>query len=141
MVGYLDSSVLLQHILLGDAGIKQVLACDRIISSELLEIECRRVLHRYRMQGNLDDSRYIKALERLENVIAGVSILILSSKVKKRASEAFPIIIKTLDALHLASALMFQAAYPAEYLLIFSYDAGMNRCTRALGLTAPFSVE
>jgi hypothetical protein len=48
MVGYLDSSVLLRHILLGDAGIKQVLACDRIISSELLEIECHRVLHRYR---------------------------------------------------------------------------------------------
>jgi len=141
MVGYLDSSVLLQHILLGDAGIKQVLACDRVISSELLEIECRRVLHRYRMQGNLDDSSYIEALERLEKVITGVSILILSSKVKKRASEAFPIIIKTLDALHLASALMFQAARPAESLLIFSYDAGMNRCTRALGLTAPFSVE
>ena len=141
MVGYLDSSVLLQHILLGDAGIKQVLACDRVISSELLEIECRRVLHRYRMQGNLDDSRYIEALERLERVIAGVSILLLSLKVKKRASEAFPIIIKTLNALHLASALMFQAARPAEYLLIFSYDVGMNRCAKALGLPAPFSIE
>ncbi len=139
MVGYLDSSVLLQHILLGDAGIKQVLACDRVISSELLEIECRRVLLRYRMQGNLDDSRYVEALERLERVIAGVSILILSSKVKKRAADTFPIIIKTLEALHLASALIFQTARPAESLLIFSYDAGMNRCARALGLPAPFA--
>jgi len=36
---------------------------------------------------------------------------------------------------------MFQAARPAEYLLIFSYDVGMNRCAKALGLPAPFSIE
>ncbi|NQT58683.1 MAG: type II toxin-antitoxin system VapC family toxin [Bacteroidetes bacterium] len=141
MVGYLDSSVVLRHILLGDAGIQQVFASGRVISSELLEIECRRVLHRCRLQGELDDDSFIIASDRLDQVISGVSILVLSSKVKKRAADAFPVIIKTLDALHLASALIFQTARPAESLLIFSYDAGMNRCARALGLPAPFAVE
>jgi len=55
MVAYLDSSVLLRYILLGDDGIKQVFDNDLVISSELLNIECRRVIHRYRLQGNLDD--------------------------------------------------------------------------------------
>jgi len=39
----MDSSVLLQHILQGDEGIRQPLSCDSVISSELLEIECKRV--------------------------------------------------------------------------------------------------
>ena len=139
MVAYLDSSVLLRHILLGDSGIEHVFSVGRVISSELLEIECHRVLHRYRLQNNLDDNGYIEASDRLEKVLKAVSIILLSPKVKKRAAEAFPVIIKTLDALHLSSALAFHEARQEEALLIFSYDTGMNRCAKALGFSAPFT--
>lgn len=138
MVGYLDTSVLLRHILLGDAGIKLVFESDFVVSSELLEIECRRVLHRYRLQGNLDDDGFLKALKRLDDVLQGVSVILLSSKVKKRSGETFPVVIKTLDALHLSSAIIFQTARPDETLHIFSYDIGINRCARALGFQVPF---
>ena len=47
MVAYLDSSVILRHILLGEEPIRHALAFPRVVSSELTEIECRRVLHRY----------------------------------------------------------------------------------------------
>ncbi len=138
MVGYLDSSVLLRNILLGDTGIEQVFESDQVVSCELLEIECRRVLHRYRLQGNLDDDGFVEAVKRLDEVLEGVSIIQLSQKVKKRSSEAFPVVIKTLDAIHLSSALIFKEARPAEFLHIFSYDNGMNRCARALGFQVPF---
>lgn len=141
MVAYLDSSVLLRYILLGDSGLKQVFESDMVISSELLEIECRRVLHRYRLQGNLDDDGFVEALKRLDKVLEGVSIILLSQKVKKRSTETFPVVIKTLDALHLASAIIFQAARPDEILQIFSYDIGMNRCARAIGFQVPFEKE
>ena len=42
MTAYLDSSVLLRHILLGEEPIRQALALPRVASSELIEIECRR---------------------------------------------------------------------------------------------------
>lgn len=138
MVAYLDSSVLLRYILLGDTGLKQVFESSWVISSELLEIECRRVLHRYRLKGNLDDDSFVEALKRLDKVLEGVSIILLSQKVKKRSAETFPVVIKTLDALHLASAIIYQAARPDELLHIFSYDAGMNRCARAIGFQVPF---
>jgi len=141
MVSYLDSSVLLRYILLGDSGLRQVFESDMVISSELLEIECRRVLHRYRLQGNLEDDSFIEAVKRLDKVLEGVSIILLSQKVKKRSAEAFPVVIKTLDALHLSSALIFQTARPAELLRIFSYDAGMNRCARALGSQVPLELS
>jgi len=53
-------------------------------------------------------------------------------------SGSFPVHIKTLDALHLASALTFAAAYAEETVLVFSHDAGMNRGALALGFPAPF---
>ena len=141
MVAYLDSSVLLRHILLGDEGIRQVVECDAVVSSELTEIECKRVLHRYRLQGDLDDSGFLKADGRLKSVLSGVSLLLLSSAVKKRSAEAFPIVIRTLDAMHLASALVLQAARSSEDLLYFSYDNQINRCARAVGFPAPFSTD
>ena len=139
MVAYLDSSVLLRHILLGDSGIKHVFAVRQVISSELLKIECRRVLHRYRLQNMLNDDSFIESVNRLEQVLKAVSIIRLSPAVKKRSTEAFPVTIKTLDALHISSALAFQEASQSESLLIFSYDNGMNRCAKSLGFTVPFA--
>jgi len=138
MVAYLDSSVALRHILLGEEAIRHVLACDKVIAAELLEIECRRVLHRYRLNGDLDDTGLIEALRRLEEILTGVSLLILSDAVKQKASGPFPVIVRTLDALHLASAQVFSERYTDKKVLIFSHNRAMNRCAAVLGFTAPF---
>jgi hypothetical protein len=52
---------------------------------------------------------------------------------------AFPVSIKTLDALHIASLLIFTDVRPKETVLVFSFDSGMNRGAKALGFTVPFS--
>lgn len=141
MVAYLDSSVALRHILLGEEAIRHAVTCERVISSELLEIECRRVLHRYRLNGDLDDTGLIEALGRLEEILTGVSLLALSDTVKQNASGPFPVVVKTLDALHLASAQVFSERFTEETVLIFSHHTGMNRCALALGFSAPFYDE
>lgn len=138
MVGYVDASVLLRHILLGDSSIQHVLECERIMSSELLEIESRRVIHRYRIDGEIDDEGFVLATTRLNEVLSGISLLALSSAVKRRAMGAFPVHVKTLDALHLASALVYADTSPGQNVLIFSFDTGMNRCACAIGFHAPF---
>ncbi|RKX79946.1 MAG: hypothetical protein DRP87_01380 [Spirochaetes bacterium] len=138
MLGYLDSSVALRRILLGEAAIFQVFNCESVVSSELLEVECRRVIYRYRMDGDIDDEGLIQAFERLEMILKGISILALSRTIKKRAMGPFPVSIKTLDALHLASALVLAENRQDETILIFSHDVAMNRCARALGFSTPF---
>ena len=141
MVAYLDSSVLLRHVLLGEIGIRHAFATGSVVASELLEIECRRVLHRYRMNGELDDTTFLQAQERLEDVLKSVTILALTDRVKKRAAGAFPVVVKTLDALHLATALVYAEHYlssePHEALIVFSHDESMNRCAYALGMETP----
>lgn len=141
MVSYLDSSVALRHILLGETAIRHALSADRVVSSELLEIECRRTVHRCRMQGDLDDRSVVTALDRLEELLRGVSLLGLSAEIKRRAMDAFPVSIKTLDALHLASALRYAEHVPDERVLVYSHDGAFNRCARALGFGAPLWTE
>jgi hypothetical protein len=141
MLAYLDSSVALRHILRGEIAIEQALACGDLVSSELLEVECRRVIHRCRLQGELDDEGLATAMRRLDSLLAGLSLIGLGPKVLRRAMGAFPVIVKTLDALHLASAVLCAEASPAEALLLFSHDATMNRCAQAMGLAAPLGLE
>ncbi len=139
MIAYLDSSVVLRHILQGEVSIRHAFAVGRVATSELLEIECRRVIHRCRMEGELSDDAVVSALGRLEAVLAGLSLIGLSSRVKRRAMDAFPVSVKTLDALHLSSALALAEAIDGEAVLVFTHDAAMNRCAKALGFKAPLA--
>ena len=134
MVAYLDSSVLLRHILLGEEPIRHALEFPRVVSSELIEIECRRVLHRCRLAGELDDEALAVARERLDAVLAGIDLLELSTQIKQRAMDPFPVHVRTLDALHIATALA--VAVDAGATALFSHDKGMNLCARSLGITA-----
>lgn len=137
MVAYLDSSVVLRHILLGENAIIRALEFPRIVSSELIEIECRRVLHRYRLAGELIDENLAEATERLNRVLDGIDILEMTKPVKQRAMDPFPVSIGTLDALHVSTALM--VADSTEGLSLFSHDRAMNLCVRSLGLIAALS--
>jgi predicted nucleic acid-binding protein len=139
MVAYLDSSVLLEHILKGDQGIKQVLSCDTVVTSEITGIECRRVIHRYRMESSFDDEGFLEAIQRLDSVLSGTAVIRLSETVLKRSGQTFPVIVKTLDALHLSSAALFRELHPDESILVFSYDGSFNRCAKAMEFDAPFS--
>lgn len=142
MVAYLDSSVALRHILLGMSTVEHAFACERVVTSELLQIECRRVLHRYRLNGDLDDQGYLDGVTRLKTLLAGVAVLALTERVKTRAGESFPVVVKTLDALHVATALVYADTYVGgdDRLLVFSHDAAMNRCAAALGFATPLWV-
>ncbi|MFA6505434.1 MAG: PIN domain-containing protein [Treponemataceae bacterium] len=139
MIAYLDSSVVLRHILKGEVSIRHAFAVGRVASSELLEVECRRVIHRCRMEGELSDEGLVSAMDRLEAVLAGLSLMELSAKVTRRAMNAFPVSVKTLDALHLSSALALSDASPEETVLVFTHAAAMNRCAKALGFRAPLA--
>ena len=134
MVAYLDSSVLLRHILLGEEPIRHALEFPRVVSSELIEIECRRVLHRCRLAGELTDETLTVARERLDEVLAGIDLLEMSMQIKQRAMDPFPVNVRTLDALHVATALM--VGEDAGGVALFSHDEGMNRCARSLGINA-----
>ena len=138
MTCYIDSSVVLRFLLLNDPEFTRVKDYERAGSSELLLIECSRVLERYRMEALLDDTQLAEVRESMLRLIDGLYIIEMSASIKRRAAEAFPTVVGTLDALHLATALLWReeirGEMEAEQLSVLTYDRQMETCARALGL-------
>lgn len=131
---YVDSSVVLRYLLGGDRALERIVQFERSGCSELLGIECARVCARYRLEGSIDDAQLAESMEILDELLAGMHVLELSGAIKTRAAAAFPTVIGTLDALHLSSALLWRDSLGAEGVSLFTFDAQMAVCARAMGL-------
>lgn len=132
---YVDSSVVLRHLMTDDPGFLKAAAYDKVGASELLVIECLRVIERYRLEGLIDDLRTAELRQDLRDIVSGMFLLALTAEVKKRAAESFPTVIGTLDALHLSTAMAWRGMDPPEGIVVSTYDAQMATCARALGIT------
>lgn len=107
---YVDSSVVLR-VALGEAD--ALPAWGRIrqpISSELARIECLRTLDRARLQGRLEEPVLARVRADVLEIIDAFTLVGLDDRIKSRAAEPFPTLVRTLDALHLASALAVRAS-------------------------------
>ena len=135
MICYVDSSVLLRFLLIGDTTLGKALDFEMVGSSELIRIECKRVLLRYRLEGQLNDEAYRDAVGHLEKVLTGFFMVEISGAVKQRASEAFPTVIGTLDAIHLSSALLWRE-HADDEVVVMTFDKQMSVCAGAIGMHA-----
>ena len=131
---YVDSSAVLRHILNDDPALGTVATHDVAGSSDLLLIECQRVLQRERMAAHLDDQQYSESLVLLETILDSLYLIELGPAVKRRAAGPFPTVIGTLDAIHLASAILWEEAEPNSDFSILTYDKRLALCARALGV-------
>jgi len=132
---YLDSSVLLRYLLGNDRDFEEVAKFEKVGSSELLLIECRRVIHRYRMQNMVDDGQLADLLQRLDRVIRNIHLIEISAAVKYSAAGPFPTVIGSLEAIHLASALEWRDMETEDDIILYSLNKQMRLCARALGFT------
>jgi len=130
MICYMDSSVALRIILNAGTVFTGFSRFEKIGASELLLIECHRVLDRYRMENILTDQQLAAAKENLEILTGGMHVIEMTEAVKERARGTFPTIIGTLDAIHLATALLWRNE--SSPITIASHDRQMNTCARAL---------
>ena len=85
-----------------------------------------------RQRGELTNEQLPNILEGLNRIVDGISLLRLNQSVKRRASESFPTVISTLDAIHVSTALLWQEMEGP--VTIFSYDRQMNTCAEALNM-------
>jgi len=133
---YVDSSVVLRYILNDDPALGTAASSDAVGSSDLLVIECQRVLQRERMAGHLDDRQYSEAAVLLEEVLDRLTLIEMGPAVKRRAAGPFPTVIGTLDAIHLASAILWQETEPRADFRILTQDRQLALCARSMGIPA-----
>jgi hypothetical protein len=119
---YLDSSVALAHLLAEDRTPPDSLWREPLIASRLLEYELWNRIHaRGLSRSHGEDARAL---------IGHVALIELAPPVLARALEPFPIPLRTLDALHLASLEFLRDRGLTVELA--SYDEGMLAAARAL---------
>lgn len=132
MTCYIDSSAVLRILLNSKGAFKDLEIYKTIGSSELLLIECNRVIDRYRMENILADEEIAILKENLKIFTDGMYIIEINQAVKTRAAESFPSIVGTLDAIHLATMLLWRDINPD--MILITHDKQMAICARALGI-------
>lgn len=137
MILYAESSAVAAWLLLEDSApvVREALAgAEAVIASDLTHLESDRALRRAVELKRLTEAEAMVRRGILGRTAAGWSWMRLSPDVMARARATFPLEpVRTLDAIHLASAL---AALPAlRRLAMLSIDDRIRRNAAALGLT------
>ena len=131
MTIHLDTSTVLRALLRDGEPMAEWGAWDRAYSSELMGVEARRVLDRLRLGHALDDDGLADAHDALAATERALGVVRLTSAVLRRAGQSMPTVVKTLDALHLASALLLTAQ--RVDLVFGTHDRRQATAARALG--------
>jgi len=131
MNAYLDASVILR-IVFGEKG--RLAEWSRIglaVSSEIVRVECLRTVDRMRIRVPLDDDEVAARRQALCDVFDRMDLVALSPPVLERASQPFPTLLGTIDAIHLSSALLWRQS--GESLTLCTHDVELARAARAMG--------
>jgi len=129
---YLDTSAVLRVVLGQPERLESWGRWEKAYASEILGVEARRAIDRLRLEGALDDEGVARAHEDLAGVEEALGSILLTRPVLRRAALPMPTVVKTLEAIHLASALLFDERRGAR-LVFATHDAQQGLAARALG--------
>lgn len=128
---YVDSTVLLRIALGEPDALSGWSGIANPTSSEIIRIETLRTIDRARIGQRLDDAEVSRLRADLIRTMDSFALITLSDVVKARASEPFPTLVGTLDAIHLSSALL--AREQMEDLTFATHDRELEMAARSLG--------
>ncbi len=131
--GYVDSSVMARIALDEPDKVNGLSQFSKLATSELSQVELRRVLDRYRLVTQASDSRLIEVGEKIESIKKTMSTLNLTQSILLRAGHPLPVVLGTLDAIHLSSALIWQDVVGQPVTMI-THDVQLAKASRMMSL-------
>lgn len=133
MITYLDSSVILRRVLNQPGQIAVLRDDEKTISSSLAEVECLRAIDRLRILGALDEMAQARLRGLVYKAFESGDVLEPGRAVLERASMPFPTSLRTLDAIHVATALLYREATGSPVRMA-THDHALARASLAMGL-------
>ena len=139
MTLYAETSAVLAWLLdeerAGRAGLawSQLVAADAVHSSDLTLVECDRTLRRAVATGRISADESLRLHAIVDRASAFWTLHGMDAEVVERSRRSFPCEpIRSLDALHLATALVVRNLSPEVQVL--SFDERIRDNATALGL-------
>ncbi|MCL1898099.1 MAG: type II toxin-antitoxin system VapC family toxin [Micrococcales bacterium] len=134
-VFYLDSSAAYKRIQVEQHSAALVARLDelvkngeRLVSSAITWIELARALRRFAAAGNLMPDQAVD--QAVSDCTSGLSRISITSQVINTAKWIGPPLIRSLDAIHLASALLSGGS------TLLTYDLRLAQAAQSISLTA-----
>ncbi|MGH7818739.1 MAG: type II toxin-antitoxin system VapC family toxin [Candidatus Binatia bacterium] len=132
---YVETSAALRWLFneaYGDEVLELLRGAPRVVSSRLTIIEGGRSIERALAAARILETQAAELRSTLSRAAAGWQVLEVSREVATRAEQRFPVEpIRTLDAIHLSSALALRQILPA--LRIVSTDLRVRKNGLLLG--------
>ena len=131
MIVYLDTSVVLRVLLREPNPIDIWGKWDKAFSSALWRVEALRTVDRLRLLHEISDTEVADLVCDVQTTHETLAIYPLDDRIMQRASETFPTVVGTLDAIHLASAIFIRESQSIDLLL--THDSQLGTAARSLG--------
>jgi predicted nucleic acid-binding protein len=130
MTVYVDTSIVLR-ILLREPTVGIWGQWKKAYSSALWRVEALRTVDRLRLTHEISDSEVAELVREIKITHETFAIHPVTNQIFQRASETFPTVVGTLDAIHLATALSIREIEHIDYLL--THDSQLGTTARSLG--------
>ncbi len=132
MTAYIDTSALLRIVLREPGALEDLRSYQALVSSEIVAVESARTIDRLRIQGSLTTEEAAERIRAVNEWLEAIDLVLLRPPVLSRASEPMPMPIGTLDAIHLATALIWRDRVgPLPEMA--THDAALGAGARAFG--------
>lgn len=133
MIAYIDTSALLRLVLRERGALEELRSCEGLVSSELLAVESLRTIDRLRLVGALSTDEAAARRGVVAGWLEAVDLVLLQRVVLSRASDPYPVPLGTLDALHLATALVWRDRMRRP-LVMATHDGSLALAARAFDM-------
>ena len=132
MIAYIDTSALLRIVSREPGALDDLRSCEALVSSELIGVESARTIDRLRLQGSLTADEAAARLRIVTDWLEAIDLVLVRPSVLSRASEPLPMPLGTLDALHLATALIWRDRMGPLHA-VATHDTALGSAARAFG--------
>jgi predicted nucleic acid-binding protein len=131
VIAYVDTSVVLRVILGSSGALANWIDIEEYKSSVLLRVECLRSLERMRLAEHKPADEIAIRRKAVDDLMLAADLFDVTSDVLLRAGAPFIAPLKTLDAIHLATAL--ECRKESRHLAFATHDKQLARAARAVG--------
>ena len=133
MIAYVDTSVLLRVALRQPDALPEWRKIEQGVSSALVLTESLRTLDRLRLRANLSDAEVALWRGTILRLVASLDLVEIDAVVLDRAAQPMPTVLGTLDAIHLATALLWREMSRVD-IVMATHDAALGLAAQAHGL-------
>jgi predicted nucleic acid-binding protein len=133
MIAYVDSSVLLRVALRQPDALPEWPQVERGVSSALVMTESLRTLDRLWLRAQFSDEDVAGRRATILQLIASLELVEIDAVVLDRAAQPMPTELGTLDAIHLATALLWKEESRVD-LAMATHDMALGLAAKAHGL-------